>query len=145
MKKKIRPRRWTPFLFQMRRKVGSNICILFHFYTEFYLRKFTTFILLVEQKDEKESGKIEEPAKLQNGDGGKDGVAAGASEEKKKAKTRFMFNIADGGFTGKKDDQIISLVHVTFFFCCCFLLVYLLHDVLQSCTPCGRMKSEQPL
>ncbi|MCI4395573.1 hypothetical protein PGIGA_G00182170 [Pangasianodon gigas] len=52
-----------------------------------------------DQKDEKESGKIEEPAKLQNGDGGKDGVAAGASEEKKKAKTRFMFNIADGGFT----------------------------------------------
>ncbi|MCJ8749769.1 hypothetical protein PDJAM_G00180210 [Pangasius djambal] len=52
-----------------------------------------------DQKDEKESSKIEEPAKLQNGDGGKDGVAAGASEEKKKAKTRFMFNIADGGFT----------------------------------------------
>ncbi|XP_060760987.1 chromodomain-helicase-DNA-binding protein 4a isoform X2 [Neoarius graeffei] len=52
-----------------------------------------------DQKDEKESCKIEEPAKLQNGDGGKDGVAAGVSEEKKKAKTRFMFNIADGGFT----------------------------------------------
>ncbi|KAF7686185.1 hypothetical protein HF521_015547 [Silurus meridionalis] len=52
-----------------------------------------------EQKDEKESVKIEEPSKLQNGDSGKDVVAAGASEEKKKAKTRFMFNIADGGFT----------------------------------------------
>ncbi|KAM9434406.1 chromodomain-helicase-DNA-binding protein 4a isoform 2-T2 [Clarias gariepinus] len=52
-----------------------------------------------DQKDDKESVKTEEPAKLQNGDGGKDVVAAGASEEKKKAKTRFMFNIADGGFT----------------------------------------------
>lgn len=39
--------------------------------------------------------------KLQNGDGGKDGAASAASsEEKKKAKSRFMFNIADGGFTG---------------------------------------------
>lgn len=64
----------------------------------------TFTILLVDQKDEKESGKMEEMAKLQNGDGGKDGVAVGASEEKKKAKTRFMFNIADGGFTGKKND-----------------------------------------
>uniref|UniRef100_A0A4W5PD16 Chromodomain helicase DNA binding protein 4a n=1 Tax=Hucho hucho TaxID=62062 RepID=A0A4W5PD16_9TELE len=36
---------------------------------------------------------------LQNGDGVKEGAAAGVSEEKKKAKTRFMFNIADGGFT----------------------------------------------
>uniref|UniRef100_A0AAR2LIV2 DNA helicase n=1 Tax=Pygocentrus nattereri TaxID=42514 RepID=A0AAR2LIV2_PYGNA len=49
--------------------------------------------------DEKEAAKTEEPAKLQNGDSAKDGVAAGVSEEKKKAKTRFMFNIADGGFT----------------------------------------------
>ncbi|KAF5892446.1 chromodomain-helicase-DNA-binding protein 4-like isoform X1, partial [Clarias magur] len=52
-----------------------------------------------DQKDDKESVKTEEPAKLQNGDGGKDVVSAGSSEEKKKAKTRFMFNIADGGFT----------------------------------------------
>uniref|UniRef100_A0A8C8K1V5 DNA helicase n=1 Tax=Oncorhynchus tshawytscha TaxID=74940 RepID=A0A8C8K1V5_ONCTS len=43
--------------------------------------------------------KAEELAKLQNGDSVKEGVAAGVSEEKKKAKTRFMFNIADGGFT----------------------------------------------
>uniref|UniRef100_A0A8C7W9G8 Chromodomain helicase DNA binding protein 4a n=1 Tax=Oncorhynchus mykiss TaxID=8022 RepID=A0A8C7W9G8_ONCMY len=35
----------------------------------------------------------------QNGDSVKEGAAAGVSEEKKKAKTRFMFNIADGGFT----------------------------------------------
>uniref|UniRef100_A0A674B0A9 Chromodomain helicase DNA binding protein 4a n=1 Tax=Salmo trutta TaxID=8032 RepID=A0A674B0A9_SALTR len=38
-------------------------------------------------------------SELQNGDSVKEGAAAGISEEKKKAKTRFMFNIADGGFT----------------------------------------------
>uniref|UniRef100_A0A4W4EMC9 DNA helicase n=1 Tax=Electrophorus electricus TaxID=8005 RepID=A0A4W4EMC9_ELEEL len=53
----------------------------------------------VEQsKTAEETGKTEEPAKLQNGDSAKDG-GSGATEEKKKAKTRFMFNIADGGFT----------------------------------------------
>ncbi|XP_035769487.1 chromodomain-helicase-DNA-binding protein 4-like [Neolamprologus brichardi] len=58
-------------------------------------------------KEEKETPKpAESAAKLQNGDGSKEGTAStaaatasGASEEKKKAKTRFMFNIADGGFT----------------------------------------------
>jgi len=57
-------------------------------------------------KDEKEAQKPEEATKLQNGDS-KEGTtsaaaatASGVSEEKKKAKTRFMFNIADGGFTG---------------------------------------------
>uniref|UniRef100_A0A3Q0SR31 Chromodomain helicase DNA binding protein 4a n=1 Tax=Amphilophus citrinellus TaxID=61819 RepID=A0A3Q0SR31_AMPCI len=58
-------------------------------------------------KEEKEAQKPEDAAaKLQNGDGSKEGTvsaapsaASGASEEKKKAKTRFMFNIADGGFT----------------------------------------------
>ncbi|XP_072226617.1 chromodomain-helicase-DNA-binding protein 4a isoform X3 [Leuresthes tenuis] len=56
-------------------------------------------------KDEKEAQKPEEATKLQNGDS-KEGTtsaaaatASGVSEEKKKAKTRFMFNIADGGFT----------------------------------------------
>lgn len=51
--------------------------------------------------------KPEEAAKLQNGDGSKEGgatataaAAAATTEEKKKAKSRFMFNIADGGFTG---------------------------------------------
>uniref|UniRef100_A0A8C8FZB3 DNA helicase n=1 Tax=Oncorhynchus tshawytscha TaxID=74940 RepID=A0A8C8FZB3_ONCTS len=63
-----------------------------HFYL-FYL------VLSAEQKEEKDGVKVEEPAKLQNGDSVKEGVAAGLSEEKKKAKTRFMFNIADGGFT----------------------------------------------
>lgn len=61
-------------------------------------------------KEEKETQKpVESAAKLQNGDGSKEGTAStaaatasGASEEKKKAKTRFMFNIADGGFTGTR-------------------------------------------
>ncbi|XP_061091980.1 chromodomain-helicase-DNA-binding protein 4 isoform X3 [Conger conger] len=51
-------------------------------------------------KEEKDGGKTEEAAKLQNGENAKEGPAAGAGEEKKKAvKQRFMFNIADGGFT----------------------------------------------
>nr|XP_043873739.1 chromodomain-helicase-DNA-binding protein 4a isoform X2 [Solea senegalensis] len=51
-------------------------------------------------KEEKEASKPEEATKLQNGDAGKESASAGApSEEKKKVKTRFMFNIADGGFT----------------------------------------------
>ncbi|XP_064165099.1 chromodomain-helicase-DNA-binding protein 4 isoform X8 [Anguilla rostrata] len=51
-------------------------------------------------KEEKDGGKTEEAAKLQNGENAKEGSAVGASEEKKKAvKQRFMFNIADGGFT----------------------------------------------
>uniref|UniRef100_A0A8C1RAN1 Chromodomain helicase DNA binding protein 4a n=1 Tax=Cyprinus carpio TaxID=7962 RepID=A0A8C1RAN1_CYPCA len=49
--------------------------------------------------DEKESGKTEEAGKLQNGESAKDSAAGAATEERKKAKTRFMFNIADGGFT----------------------------------------------
>uniref|UniRef100_A0A4W5LFS7 CHD C-terminal 2 domain-containing protein n=1 Tax=Hucho hucho TaxID=62062 RepID=A0A4W5LFS7_9TELE len=58
-----------------------------------------------EQKEEKDCVKTEEFDKLQNGENTKEGVAAAAmavnvSEEKKKAtKQRFMFNIADGGFT----------------------------------------------
>ncbi|XP_056597233.1 chromodomain-helicase-DNA-binding protein 4a isoform X3 [Triplophysa dalaica] len=50
------------------------------------------------QKDEKESAKLEVAVKLPNGESAKD-AAAGGTEERKKAKTRFMFNIADGGFT----------------------------------------------
>uniref|UniRef100_A0A096M4P9 Chromodomain helicase DNA binding protein 4 n=1 Tax=Poecilia formosa TaxID=48698 RepID=A0A096M4P9_POEFO len=46
-----------------------------------------------EQKEEKDGMKTDDSGKLQNGENGKD-------EEKKKAsKQRFMFNIADGGFT----------------------------------------------
>lgn len=49
--------------------------------------------------------KTDESGKLQNGENTKDGGTAApvvnVSEEKKKAtKQRFMFNIADGGFTG---------------------------------------------
>lgn len=55
-----------------------------------------------ELKDEKEGVKSEDTAKLQNGENAKEtgGGVDGVSEEKKKAvKQRFMFNIADGGFT----------------------------------------------
>uniref|UniRef100_A0A8C7VVI5 DNA helicase n=1 Tax=Oncorhynchus mykiss TaxID=8022 RepID=A0A8C7VVI5_ONCMY len=56
-------------------------------------------------EDKKDGLKTEESGKLQNGENSKEGVAAAGmavnvSEEKKKAtKQRFMFNIADGGFT----------------------------------------------
>uniref|UniRef100_A0A8C1JA76 Chromodomain helicase DNA binding protein 4b n=1 Tax=Cyprinus carpio TaxID=7962 RepID=A0A8C1JA76_CYPCA len=55
-----------------------------------------------ELKDEKDGVKSEDSAKLQNGENAKEtsGGVDGVSEEKKKAvKQRFMFNIADGGFT----------------------------------------------
>uniref|UniRef100_A0AAX7U385 DNA helicase n=1 Tax=Astatotilapia calliptera TaxID=8154 RepID=A0AAX7U385_ASTCA len=60
--------------------------------------------LVEEQKEEKDSVKPDESGKLQNGENAKDGGTAApvvnVSEEKKKAtKQRFMFNIADGGFT----------------------------------------------
>uniref|UniRef100_A0A3Q2QLC6 Chromodomain helicase DNA binding protein 4b n=1 Tax=Fundulus heteroclitus TaxID=8078 RepID=A0A3Q2QLC6_FUNHE len=56
------------------------------------------------QKEEKDGIKTDESGKLQNGENGKEGGTAPSgvniSEEKKKAsKQRFMFNIADGGFT----------------------------------------------
>lgn len=56
-------------------------------------------------KEEKDGVKTEEATKLQNGENAKEGATAApvvnVSEEKKKAtKQRFMFNIADGGFTG---------------------------------------------
>ncbi|XP_041843079.1 chromodomain-helicase-DNA-binding protein 4 isoform X2 [Melanotaenia boesemani] len=57
-----------------------------------------------EQKEEKDNVKTEESGRLQNGENTKEGGTAAPvvniSEEKKKAtKQRFMFNIADGGFT----------------------------------------------
>ncbi|XP_074930248.1 LOW QUALITY PROTEIN: chromodomain-helicase-DNA-binding protein 4 [Cottoperca gobio] len=57
-----------------------------------------------EQKDEKDAVKTDESGKLQNGENAKEGATAApvvnVTEEKKKAtKQRFMFNIADGGFT----------------------------------------------
>uniref|UniRef100_A0A672T313 Chromodomain-helicase-DNA-binding protein 4-like n=1 Tax=Sinocyclocheilus grahami TaxID=75366 RepID=A0A672T313_SINGR len=50
-------------------------------------------------RKKKESVKTEEAGKLQNGESAKDSAAGAVTEERKKAKTRFMFNIADGGFT----------------------------------------------
>uniref|UniRef100_A0A3B4UDV3 Chromodomain helicase DNA binding protein 4 n=1 Tax=Seriola dumerili TaxID=41447 RepID=A0A3B4UDV3_SERDU len=57
-----------------------------------------------ELKEEKDGVKTDESGKLQNGENTKEGGTAApvvnVSEEKKKAtKQRFMFNIADGGFT----------------------------------------------
>ncbi|XP_058503493.1 chromodomain-helicase-DNA-binding protein 4 isoform X5 [Solea solea] len=57
-----------------------------------------------DQREEKDGVKTDESGKLQNGENTKDGGTAApvvnVSEEKKKAtKQRFMFNIADGGFT----------------------------------------------
>lgn len=58
-----------------------------------------------EQKEEKDGVKPDDSGKLQNGENTKEGATAvsvvNVSEEKKKTtKQRFMFNIADGGFTG---------------------------------------------
>ncbi|XP_077454657.1 chromodomain-helicase-DNA-binding protein 4 isoform X2 [Stigmatopora argus] len=53
-------------------------------------------------KEEKDSVKSEESTKLQNGENPREGALSllNVSEEKRKAsKQRFMFNIADGGFT----------------------------------------------
>ena len=61
--------------------------------------------------------KTEELGKLQNGENAKEGGTAAPvvniSEEKKKAtKQRFMFNIADGGFTGGY--ALLSLLFFSF-------------------------------
>uniref|UniRef100_A0A4W5PIQ2 Chromodomain helicase DNA binding protein 4a n=1 Tax=Hucho hucho TaxID=62062 RepID=A0A4W5PIQ2_9TELE len=86
--------------------LGKNILlvpclVLVHVYASLrsLIHPIFYLVLSAEQKGEKDGVKAEELAKLQNGDGVKEGAAAGVSEEKKKAKTRFMFNIADGGFT----------------------------------------------
>lgn len=86
--------------------------------------------------------KPEEAAKLQNGDGSKEGgataAATAASEEKKKAKSRFMFNIADGGFTGTNTPNLADWGLVS------PLCAH--HDsaLPQSSTPCGRTRSAPP-
>lgn len=75
--------------------------------------------------------KTDDFGKLQNGENTKDGGGTAApvvnvSEEKKKAtKQRFMFNIADGGFTGGHTHThfISFLVFLLFHFC---LLTFLL-------------------
>lgn len=66
--------------------------------------------------------KPDESGKLQNGENAKDGGTAApvvnVSEEKKKAtKQRFMFNIADGGFTGghtRSRSHFFSLLSLLF-------------------------------
>uniref|UniRef100_A0A8C4ETG5 DNA helicase n=1 Tax=Dicentrarchus labrax TaxID=13489 RepID=A0A8C4ETG5_DICLA len=57
-----------------------------------------------DSEEDKSKGEADESGKLQNGENTKEGATAApvvnVSEEKKKAtKQRFMFNIADGGFT----------------------------------------------
>lgn len=65
--------------------------------------------------------KTEEATKLQNGENTKEGATAApvvnVSEEKKKAtKQRFMFNIADGGFTGGETCARFCAFFLSFFF-----------------------------
>uniref|UniRef100_A0A8K9WLP3 DNA helicase n=1 Tax=Oncorhynchus mykiss TaxID=8022 RepID=A0A8K9WLP3_ONCMY len=99
--RRAKRRRWTPVLLQRTRKVGSSVP---HTHKQTYGAN-PVFFLPSEQKEEKDGLKTEESGKLQNGENSKEGVAAAGmavnvSEEKKKAtKQRFMFNIADGGFT----------------------------------------------
>lgn len=76
--------------------------------------------------------KTEEAPKLQNGENTKDGATAAAvvnvSEEKKKAtKQRFMFNIADGGFTG---GETLATLFFFFFVSRCLLTFFFLPFLL---------------
>ena len=94
-----------------------------------------------ETKEEKDSPKEEATAKLQNGESKESpapaaataataataaagaaapsAAAAAVSEEKKKTKTRFMFNIADGGFTGTDTHTLTNLpCRVVLSLCC---------------------------
>uniref|UniRef100_A0A3B3TPP7 Chromodomain helicase DNA binding protein 4 n=1 Tax=Poecilia latipinna TaxID=48699 RepID=A0A3B3TPP7_9TELE len=83
----------------------------------FYTQVLMGSLHFVEQKEEKDGMKTDDSGKLQNGENGKEGATAASavniSEEKKKAsKQRFMFNIADGGFTGGR-----TFLPLFFFFC----------------------------
>lgn len=80
--------------------------------------------------------KTEEASKLQNGDGSKEAAASAISEEKKKIKSRFMFNIADGGFTGAYP----RIANARFL----FAFIYQPSVLRQSSTPCGKTRSELP-
>lgn len=78
-------------------------------------------VLRADPKEEKDGVKADESGKLQNGESAKDGAAAvsvvSVGEEKKKTtKQRFMFNIADGGFTGGWLDTHTHQCSQVFFF-----------------------------
>lgn len=97
---------------------------------------------VAEQKEEKDGIKTDDCGKLQNGENGKEGGTAASavniSEEKKKAsKQRFMFNIADGGFTG-------GCTFLPLFFSISCLSLWPFCPSSQSFTPCGRMKRGPP-
>lgn len=109
-------------------------------------------VVLCAEPKEEDSVKADEPGKLQNGESAKDGAVAvsvvNVGEEKKKTtKQRFMFNIADGGFTGgwlhtHTHRYFLNFVSLCFVFnlTCFFLFVFF----SQSFTPCGRTRRGQP-
>lgn len=88
-------------------------------------------VLLRAEPKEEDSVKADEPGKLQNGESAKDGAAAASvvnvgEEKKKTTKQRFMFNIADGGFTG---GWLHTHTQVFFFFKFCLSLFCLQFDL----------------
>lgn len=103
-------RRWTPVHQWRKRKVREDLSDAGLLNSSFYSSLIKTLTCNSELKEEKDGVKTEEATKLQNGENTKEGAAAApvvnVSEEKKKAtKQRFMFNIADGGFTGGGGSQ----------------------------------------
>lgn len=108
-------------------------------------------VVLCAEPKEEDSVKADEPGKLQNGESAKDGAVAvsvvNVGEEKKKTtKQRFMFNIADGGFTGGWLHTHTHRYFLNFvsLFCLQFDLFFLFVFFSQSFTPCGRTRRGQP-
>lgn len=107
-------------------------------------------VLLRAEPKEEDSVKADEPGKLQNGESAKDGVAAvsvvNVGEEKKKTtKQRFMFNIADGGFTGGWLHTHAGIFYILSLFVLSSISpVFLFVFFSQSFTPCGRTRRGQP-
>lgn len=98
-------RRWTLVHQWRKRKVKQDLSDVDLLNSSFNSTLIKTLTCNSELKEEKDGVKTEEATKLQNGENTKEGATAApvvnVSEEKKKAtKQRFMFNIADGGFTG---------------------------------------------
>lgn len=74
--------------------------------------------------------KADESGKMQNGENAKEGAApmsmVNVGEEKKKTtKQRFMFNIADGGFTGARTHAHTESDSKACGFYFCFLCIVL--------------------